>query len=266
MLATRFYEPKELKLTAKELLFAEQNSTKRLANRPRVSYPEEAEFNFFAPFKSRVVMHDANSGKSAERWPYQIMYNFPPEIRSNVFPVMGKTGKVMARYGASGWSYRMLYEFLCDMYNGGFPFVDTYFQRVFKTRTVYGRFLEIYDTIQENIAGEQEDMNVPLKADNTPDMRFTVSKKFMDFKVWRDPIIRQNCEDLGKAIRDDIVLCLRTGNIPLERGQRVSEKTKQMRERFGWTENPDQLFYASGRLIKHLRIYVRIGEKGAQAA
>ena len=106
-------------------------------------------------------------------------------------------------------------------------------------------------------------MELPLKAGGTPDMRYNASKKFMDFKVWQDPIVRQDCKNLASAIRHDVQVCLSTGKLPLrgKEGATVSKETKALRAEMEGMVHADRLFYATGQLINHLNIYVEIGEK-----
>jgi hypothetical protein len=231
------------------------------------------DFNFAAPSSShriltrRVALHGNNRPADFEpeffdMGPFQITYNFSYAIRKNNFPLKNALPfqpKAAGEYGADGWSFRMLYEFLCDAYNGGYPFVDTYFGQVFKTRPVYMEFKDIYDTIQEDINAEQLNlfMSLPLKSDGTPDMRYTASKRYKDFKVWQDPIVKQDCERLAEAIRDDIIVCLSTGRIPL-RKKAVSGRTKEAREKLAGLD-PSRFFFASGQLIRHLNIHVEVG-------
>jgi len=89
--------------------------------------------------------------------------------------------------------------------------------------------------------------------------------KFADFKVWQDPIVRQDCKILAKSIRDDIEACLRTGKLPLRgrEGATVSSWARKQRAKLVGMVHPDRLFYASGQLIQHLNIYVEVGEKAA---
>jgi hypothetical protein len=100
-------------------------------------------------------------------------------------------------------------------------------------------------------------MSLPLKNDGTPDMRYTVSKRYKDFKVWQDPIMRQDCKKLAEAIRKDIIVCLSTGRIPL-RKKAVSGRTREAREKLTGLD-PSRFFFASGQLIRHLNIYVEVG-------
>jgi hypothetical protein len=278
---TRFYKPRLAKLTGKELMFARESINKDYRRGTELDVPD---FDFTAPASTHPIMTrrtglqynnnpDDFEPEFFNMGPFQITYNFSHGIRKNNFALKNALPfqpGITKEYGASGWSFRMLYEFLCEAYNNGMPFIDAYFDRVFKTRPVYAEFTAVYETIQDDINNEQFDLfsRLPLKADGTPDMRFAVSKRYMDFKVWQDPIIRQDCKMLAKAIRADIEVCLSTGRLPLrgKEGARVSSRTRKLRGKLGGMIHADRLFYASGQLIRHLNIYVEIGGKGAQTA
>jgi hypothetical protein len=232
------------------------------------------DFDFAAPSSQyhimtrRTALHGNNKPgdfvpEFFDMGPFQITYNFSRAIRKNTFMLKSALPyrpKVKGEYGASGWSFRMLYEFLCITYNGGYPFVDTYFNQIFKTRPEYAVLKEIYEDIQADINAEQTTLYeaLPRKKDGTPDMRYSAYKKYKDFKVWRSPIVKQNCKRVAEAIRRDIVVCLSTGRIPL-RKQTISRQTKKAREEFIGL-NPSLFFFASGQLIKHLNIYVEVGK------
>jgi len=260
---TRFYKPTLAKLTGRELMFAQKGLDEHYRRSPERGMPV---FDFSAPgidypIMTRRIVKLKREDFEPEYFnmgPFQITYNFSRAVRKNRF-----SGK---EYGASGWSFRMLYEFLCSTYNNNVLFIDTYFDKVFKTRPVHSRFLAIYDDIQHDINNEQFDLfqSVPLKNDGTPDMRYTVSKKFMDFKVWQDPIIKQGCKRIANEIRHDIEVCLSTGRLPLNgrRGSNVSPRTEKIRREFAGF-HPNRLFYASGQLIKHLNVFVEIGGNAA---
>jgi hypothetical protein len=268
--ATRFYKPAPADLTGLEKAFAGERLAADYRRGTEFDVPD---FDFAVPSSAyrimtrRVALHGNNRPDDFEpeffdMGPFQITYNFSRAIRKNDFPLRNALpfrSKMKGEYGASGWSFRMLYEFLCEAYNGGYPFVDTYFGQIFKTRAVYREFKRIYDTIQEDINAEQLSlfMALPLKEDGTPDMRYTVSKRYKDFKVWQDPIVRQDCKRLADAMRDDIVVCLSTGRIPL-RKQAVAARTAEARGRLVGLD-PSKFFFASGRLIRRLNIYVEVG-------
>jgi hypothetical protein len=272
--ATRYYKPVPATLTEKERMFANEGLDDDYRHGAHLDVPG---FDFLAPSSSfrimtrRVALRGNNRPEDFEpeffdMGPFQITYNFSRAARNNMFLLrnaMPYRPKAKGNYGAPGWSFRLLYEFLCENYNNGHPFVDTYFGQVFKTRPVYEDFKRIYETVQESI--NQEQLNIfatlPLKADGSPDMRYAVSKRFKDFKVWQDPIIRQDCKRLAGAIREDVGDCLENGRIPLRSREmaEVAETTKEKRaELIGL--NPERLFFASGSLIEHLNIYVEIGK------
>ena len=280
MAKTRFYKPSLAVLTDKELAFAKESLERKYAHWGERSVPE---FDFLLPFVGRPIMdrniamrfNRATTDFSPEYFdmgPFQVTYNFSSAVRDNTFPTKIKlplASSAKGTYGASGWSYRMLYEFLCEVYNSGEPFIDTYFKSVFKTRPAYRRFLAVYDEIRQDVNAEQLDMfmNLSLKADGTPDMRFKESKEFKDFAVWQKPLIKEGCRRVASEIRRDIEICLRTGKLPLRgrQGAAVSRKTQELRRRFVGL-HANRLFYASGRLIGHLNIYVEVDAKEVQAA
>jgi hypothetical protein len=268
--ATKWYQPTLAKLTGSEFMFAGEGLDRGYRLGTEFDVPD---FDFAAPSSAhrimtrRVALHGNNKPEDFDpeffdMGPFQITYNFSRAIRKNNFPLrdaLPLRPKAMGEYGAGGWSFRMLYEFLCEAYNGGYPFVDTYFGQVFKTRSVYTELMEIYETIQEDIDAEQLHlfMALPLKQDGTPDMRYAASKRYKDFKVWQDPIVRQDCKRLADAIRDDIADCLSSGRIPLRKAS-VSKRTTEAREKLTGLD-PSRFFFASGQLIRHLNVYVEVG-------
>jgi hypothetical protein len=224
-------------------------------------------FDFVADDEPQPIMtrHIGLRGTGVEKefWSvgkFQITYNFSSAARDNWLPLR-KGG--MGTYGEA-FSYRLLYEYLSGLFNGGEPFIDTYFQGVWKTQRVYRDFLEMQDKIRDDINNEQYAMMeaLPKRKDGLPDMRYAESRKYLDFKVWQDPVIKENCDELAEAIRANIIACLRYGVLVR---RRASDATMRTRRRFRGL-HPDQLFYASGRLIEHLNIFVEIaGGRGRSA-
>ena len=277
---TKFYRPRRPRLTKHERMFAREGLVKEYRRNTGLDVPD---FDFLAPDTERPIMSRRIGMQYLQRsddWepeffgmgPFQITYNFSSAVRNNMFPLKERPKNELSfasrkAYGAPGWSFRMLYEFLCEAYNNGVPFVDTYFDRVFSTRPVYVRFRAIYDEIQDAINDEQYAlfMSVPQKADGTPDERYAPMKRFKNFKVWKDPIVRQTCKSIAKEIRHDIEVCLSTGRLPLREreGATISASAKKLRDTLGGMKHHNQLFYASGQLIGHLNVFVEIGEKAA---
>jgi hypothetical protein len=269
--ATKFYKPVLAKLTGRELMFAGGSLDRSYRRGTELDVPD---FDFAASasphriMTRRVALRGNNSPGDFEpeffdMGPFQITYNFSHAIRKNNFPLkdaLPYRSKATGEYGAGGWSFRMLYEFLCEAYNNGHPFVDTYFDQIFKTRPEYAVLKDIYTDIQADINAEQQMLYeaLPRKKDGTPDMRYTASKRYKDFKVWQDPIVRQDCKRLAEAIRDDIVVCLSTGRIPLRKQEVSKHGTEQARAKLVGLD-PSRFFFASGQLIRHLNIYVEAG-------
>jgi hypothetical protein len=256
---TRFYKPTLATLRNKELMFAQEKLARYYSFDEEIDRPV---FDFVAdgepkPIQTRRIgMRGSGAEPEFSRLgDFQITYNFSSAARKNNFPTKAG-GKGL--YG-DVWSFRLLYEFLSDVYNGGTPFIDTYFARVFKTRRVYRNFLDMQTKIRDDMNNEQADMLASLvtRQDGMPDMRYTASKRYMDFKLWKDPIFKSNCEELAAAIREDIINCLRFG-ILVRRA--AAKATRQKRQKFP-TLHPDQLFYASGQLIKHVNIFVELDKR-----
>jgi hypothetical protein len=259
--ATKFYRPTLASLRGKELLMAEEKLSRYYSfdeeiDRPVFDFVESGDYQ---PVMTRRI---GASGKGTDDefvqlGDFQITYNFSSAARKNVFRRV-KGGK--GTYGET-FSFRMLYEFLSGVYNGGEPFVDTYFARLFKTRRVYRDFLDIQAKIQDDINNEQARLyeQLPLTREGRPDMRFNVVKRYADFSVWQDPIVKEDCKELAEAIRQDIITCLKYG-ILVRRS--VSPATASIRKKFS-DIHPNQLFYASGQLIEHMNIFVEIENRRA---
>ena len=273
---TRFYKPRRLSsMTKKEALFAQNDLEDSLPKSDVPFFDFVSRKDFLPEMSRRVAMSniddlpkDSNKAKIERRkrqeesglGDFQITYNFPATIRNNLFPTMmllngGK--KAMGEYGEKGWSFRMLYEFLCDVFNGGVPFIDTYFEYVFKSRLVYQELMDIWDGIQDDVNTEILDA---LMRD--PNDWF---KNLGDFEVWKDPIKKARCSIVAEHIRNDIEQCLATGKIPIrgKKNPKISRQSEQVRARFSGMLHRNRLFYASGRLIKSLYIFVEVGEKVA---
>jgi hypothetical protein len=284
MRSTRFYRPVLAKLRGREALFAKQSLAEAYREGASMDVPA---FDFTAPdsrfaIKTRrtAVRHKMNSEDFEpdffDMGPFQITYKFPSARRNNRFPLLNPPvtkgrGVPKGEYGAPGWSFRMLYEFLCASYNNGELFIDTYFASVFKMRPVYRRLLDIYKTIQRDIDAEQKSLYeaLPRRKDGLlPDRRFREFKKFSDFRVWGSPVIKSECGRLAAAIRTDIEECLRTGILPLRGGKnaRVAAKWQLVRAGLGGMVHLSRLFYASGQLIQSLQIFVEIGDVTPSAA
>lgn len=230
--------------------------------RPKIASPTRSEKEFIAAAgndKMNYFIADDDDEQLMTRYiadktdRHQITYNFSSSPRENIFITIG--GKPR-KYGKSGISFRLLYEYLCEHFNGGDYFIDTYFAKDFPTRPIYTDFEELNDRIIEAVEEEKARRleSVPRKKDGTPNMWYRVSKEFMDFAFWKKPIVRAECARVAAEIQDDIIRCLSTGQLTL-RKQAVSDKTMKIRATMPELD-AKQFFYASGRLIRSLSVFV----------
>jgi hypothetical protein len=200
---------------------------------------------------------------------FQIVYNFSSGRRDSTF--MRRDGKGVGSYGApvrkgESFSYRMLYEMLCTAYNGGVYFIDTYFEFVFPLRRVGRRYAALMDELRAKLDAEfaMRTANLPRRKDGVrPDMRYaTRGFRLKDFRVWEDAAVSGAYRELAEAIRTDIITCLSSGNLPLRR-QKAAQATVKTRKRYLGMKSFTLFFYASGRLIEHLNIYVNVAKEAA---
>jgi hypothetical protein len=242
MVSSRFYRPKMAELTSKEKVF--------------VGLAEDAGLNYFIPvdMSTRRVV-DSSSVPDGSR----ITYSFSNAVRKNTFA--RKSGKGSGEYGVSGISFRILYEFLCESFNSGEYFIDTYFDKIFDTRSSYDRLNQLNEEISGDIEDEVAQLEGELvrKMDGGLDMRFASSKRYSSLKVWKNPMRKKACADIAEEIRYDIINCLATGRIPLRRGRVSAATIKKRNEMLGL--GGDRFFYASGQLIEHLKIFVELSEE-----
>jgi hypothetical protein len=224
---TRFYKPRLAKLSEREKAYAEAAGF--------------GEFDFVEMKTRRVGGSGAIHGK-----PYQITYNFSMGIRRNRF--LSRTGERYGKYG-SKVSFRMLYEWLCEHFNGGEPFIDTYFERIFPMQSVGERFERLWQRVEAKRREEYAGRRRPHDERG----------RFMAAAAWKDGQIKAEAKELGRDIRQNIIQCLSTGRIPLNGrlGSRASAETNIKRERF-IDLAPGYLFFASGQLIRALNIYVEV--------
>jgi len=217
-----------------------------------------------------------------------ITYSFPHTIRDNRFnsidaPMWAGFIKSDTRekYGADNFSFRLLYEFLCRVYNSGEYFIDTYFEQDFKQSPVYPRYIAIRDKIRKEVARElwQNKKGLMERASTLRDLQGRFSSAtdmtdadlrreyerlyggtFKDFKVWRNSVYARELKDVGQEIREDIIVRLSTGNMTLIKDQ-VQEATVIKRAGLGLAPSQQQVFFASGQLIESLNVYISLDER-----
>jgi hypothetical protein len=210
---------------------------------------------------------------------YEITYSFSSAIRKNKF--VTAEGK-LSTYG-SAISFRMLYEYLSQVWNGGHYFIDDYFAQ-FESRPVYEEFVSTLSTLKNKSVMQAQKRWEEMWAENAkaPKLRdkqgkFSSASKmshadwgrqyerlagefgeWADFSVFSEAAFKGRVKELGAKIRQDIKLCLYVGLMPLHRSQDVARQTAFTRLRFPSFTNKTQVFHASGQLIDNIRIYIAL--------
>jgi len=165
---------------------------------------------------------------------FEIFYSFDARVRGQ------------RNYGDERWTARLLYEFLCEHFNHGERFIDKYFNLIFPTRQIYFELSRAIRKIRKEI--EDNWKGGKLKGGQW--------KKFYSLQELKQQELKESLKIFDKLIKDDIILCLQCGLIPLNftlSKSTIAKRRSLMLPMF----SP---FYATGWLIKQLRIHVILGE------
>jgi hypothetical protein len=196
---------------------------------------------------------------------FQVTYSFSRNIRGNTFPYAGGT----AKYGAGNFTFRELYDYLCERFNGGERFVDAYFQQVFPTSPVGRDFKSLEETMREDMAAEWMDLAFPAMEHRVTKAgtlhKATERRLLREFGVWKDAAVQAQLSRMRDDIAQEIAAALSTGRIPLMRKTNNPE-TMEYRHKLGL--DGEHIFFASGQLIRDIQIDIRLPEDAfnAQAA
>jgi hypothetical protein len=169
--------------------------------------------------------------------PYQISYYFPSRLRNN------RVGT--GSYGSNDMTFKVLYEALCTGWNGGRRFIEDYFLSCFRDR-MQERYAEAVVQLKQDIADEAQQRRARKKA------------YLHNFDAWSGSMTKETFSDLGKQTKQDIIACLSTGKIPLNKNG-ISEQTMRTRQRLGIDSSA--VFYATGRLIGSIQVSVVLLDK-----
>lgn len=183
---------------------------------------------------------------------WQITYSFPSTLRNPKTP----TGS----YGGKKVTYRRLYLILCEHFNEGRFFIDDYFESVYP-RTMkpeVDRALDLTKKYLIDVASEDLVGAVATKSGKL-NLRASVQNRGMKAKLKRYEDFAKEWEDiegeyLARRIKEDIISCLMSGQIPLAYGN--EESTKKARVSAGLGKDPK--FYATAQLIEHIQLFVKI--------
>ncbi len=270
--------PEVVTLSEQELLFLQEPLPFQGdgTDKPLIDFiaRTDKKIDFNTWFTKRVVLSDEdNIAGLKDLGEFEISYNFPDTIRNNVFP--------HGVYGKHGITMRMLYEMLCGVYNLNEYFVDRYFDDVFLHSTAYTKLKQLRIDILTSIAQELFAQKKAMAATmgKKPSQvrltdrygRFTSASNvqigmydlelehkrmfgsFGDFDVWSNTQYERELQEVGEEIRQDIIRALSIGEIPLQK-QALTEETIRKRIRAGIRS--EEIFYASGRLIDSIQIFI----------
>ena len=191
-------------------------------------------------------------GKKKLEW--SITYNFPDTFHDYI----SWNDHV---YGGKHVTYRRLYLILCERFNHGEFFVDTYFNSVYehtvkeevdvKLQTMRDE-LELYRTsvvLSGAKLTKSGQLNKRYKKQNAP-----YYKALARYNVFKEQWEGKYGDEVAEIIADDIKRALEVGEIPLNCKHTLG--TKKKRRQAGYDE--DTVFYALGDLIDHIQLYVKI--------
>lgn len=170
--------------------------------------------------------------------PYQVSYYFPSTPR----PVNVGSGS----YGSPNLTYKALYEALCDHFNGGQRFIEQYFLKNFK-EDMFSKFDRMVKSLKQNIVDEANRRRMQHRT------------YLRNFDVWTQPLVTSNLNELARQTKMDIIQCLQTGKIPLNKNK-LSDRTIKARAKLGIPSN--KVFFATGRLIKSIKVSIILLTEG----
>lgn len=199
---------------------------------------------------------------------WQITYAFPATLR-NPKTATGAT------YGGKHVTFRRLYLILCEHFNGGEYFIDTYFDSVYpytvksivdeKLSVVKQELVELADSTIEELneinveegLGEVEinkDGSLSMSAKRRNKRAYKALDEYETFaQAWEE----NEGEEVARLIKEDIISCVTSGQLPCQFASAPADNTMKRRLEAGLSPTP--LFSATEQLIRSLQLYVKIG-------
>lgn len=201
---------------------------------------------------------------------WQITYAFPV-IRRNPKTASG------AIYGGKHVTFRRLYLILCEHFNGGEYFIDTYFDSVYpytvkpiideKLSVVKQELIELADSTIEELneinteEGLEEvkinkDGSLSRSAKSRNKRAYKALEEYETFaQAWED----SEGEEVASLVKEDIISCVTSGQLPC---QFTSPAKSTMRKRLSAGLGGVPLFSATEQLINSIQLFVKIGGNG----
>lgn len=190
------------------------------------------------------------NGYSDFEWSYS--YSFPTSRR--------KTRFSGGKYGRKYMTFRRLYNILSDMNGEGF--IDTYFKDIFPNTVKPEIEVELAEAKAQiiNTANDIMLSNIRLTKRGTFDKRVNARKVLENngFFSYRKEFENSKGDYIASKIKEDIIYSLRNGLINLNHHNK--KETFEKRARLGL--DAEHVFYASGQLIKSIKIFFDI--KGSE--
>lgn len=184
---------------------------------------------------------------------WQITYSFPSTLRNP------KTQK--GSYGGKTVTFRRLYLILCEHFNGGRYFIDDYLETVYphtlkpevdaRLDRIKGELIEFAsDELEGAVATKSGEFDRRYKANKG------MKAKKRRYEAFASAWENAEGEYLATLIKDDIIGCLMSGQIPLLYAGN-SDATEKARVRAGLSKEPR--FFATAQLIESIQLYVKLG-------
>lgn len=191
--------------------------------------------------------YDVEIGSPDAEWDWQITYKFSSAVRPNVFN--GVT------YGASGMTYRRLYEILCKHCNDGNYFIDDYFNTVFQQSYIKKELEAKLKGIREGYK-TLDSLIKRRKSDNRYNQSY--SRKIAELGEFIDKavdFVEHDIDKIAEKIKEDIINSVSTGLVTYY-PDTLADSTMELRNRAGFPSDPK--FYASGNFINNIFLYIRL--------
>jgi hypothetical protein len=230
------------------------------------SFKEDASLMVLLPTRHVVFDTDAPdklfaSREIMERERFQISYSFPRRRRVNTAGISASPDTRVKAYGINGITFRQLYDFLCEQYNGGERFVDAYFSRVFPESPV-GREFKLFEEDTRKELRDEYDARRKAAFERRrtksgrADLRTREGVRLKDFGVWKKRVLLDRLDRFSGEIRREIIACLANGRIPLNHLNHYVTMSRRMK--LGLDSR--HVFYASGQLINSIEVDIRMPE------
>lgn len=184
---------------------------------------------------------------------WQITYSFPSRLHNNIT----SSGK---GYGGAKVTLRRLYLILCERFNKGEYFIDTYFHKVYPY-TVKSEVDAKLQVVKKDLTAYAEELleGAVATKEGKLDKRLKVNKEFFDklrdYATFKEEWENNEGNEIAYLIKEDIKRAVANGEVPLHHVN--TAETKRLRIKAGLFADP--VFYATGDLVDNIQLYVNIG-------